>query len=99
MTYFNFLQPHEKDFLYSLQKELDFTLQNEFKSDFDEIKSALKNKFALLKDSENITELGIILAQIKKAKEIQEYLQNIRNQMLVEKNKYVSDVEKEFANW
>jgi hypothetical protein len=99
MTYFNFLQPHEKDFLYSLQKELEFTLQNEFKSDFDEIKSALKNKFALLKDSENITELGIILAQIKKAKEIQEYLQNIRNQILMERERFNSSVEKEFANW
>ena len=59
----------------------------------------MKDKFGPLKDSENLSELGITLAQIKKAKEIQEYLQNIQDQMLVERNKYVSDVEKEFANW
>lgn len=99
MTYFNLLQPQEKDFLNSLQRELGFTLQNDFKSDFAVIKAVLKDKFGPLKDSENLSGLGITLAQIKKAKEIQEYLQNIQDQMLAERNKYVSDVEKEFANW
>lgn len=99
MTYFNLLQPQEKDFIDSLQKELGFTLQNEFKPDFAVMKSALKDKFGPLKDSENVTELGITLSQIKKVKEIQEYLQNIQDQMLADRNKYVSDVEKEFANW
>ena len=35
------------------------------------IKSALKDKFGPLKNSEDTTNLGIVLAQVKKAKEIQ----------------------------
>lgn len=99
MKYFNLLQSQEKDFINSLQKELGFTLLNEFKSDFAVIKSALKDKFGPLKDSENVNELGITLSQIKKVKEIQEHLQNMQDQLLTERNKYVSDVEKEVANW
>jgi hypothetical protein len=99
MTYFNLLQPQEKDFIDSLQKELGFTLQNEFKPDFAVMKSALKDKFGPLKDSENVTELGITLSQIKKAKEIQSYLQEIEDNMINERNAYVQNIEQEIANW
>lgn len=99
MKYFNSLQPQEKEFINSLQKELGFTLQNEFKSDFAVMKAALKDKFGPLKDSENNQELGIILAQIRKLKEIQGYLQDIQDQIFFERDQYVSDIEKEFANW
>ena len=99
MKYFNLLQQQEKDFINSLQSELGFTLENEFQKDFAVIKSALKDKFGPLKDSENTVELGITLAQIKKAKEIQSYLQEIENNMFDERNQYVQDIEKEFANW
>lgn len=99
MNYFNLLQPQEKDFIDSLQKELGFTLQNEFKPDFAVMKSALKDKFGPLKDSENVTELGITLSQIKKVKEIQFFLQEIENQIIFDKNEYVQDIEQEFANW
>ena len=99
MKYFNLLQSQEKDFIDALQKELGFNLQNEFRSDFAVIKSALRDKFGALKDSENVTELGITLAQIKNAKSIQDYLQGVEDDMLAQRNQFVQDVEKEFANW
>lgn len=99
MKYFNLLQSQEKDFINSLQSELGFTLENEFQKDFAVIKSALKDKFGPLKDSENTVELGITLAQIKKAKEIQSCLQEIEDDMINERDAYVQDIEKEFANW
>jgi DNA-binding transcriptional MerR regulator len=99
MKYFNLLQTQEKDFINSLQSELGFTLENEFQKDFAVMKSALKDKFSPLKDSENTVELGITLAQIKKAKEIQSYLQQVEDNMIDERNAYVQDIEKEFANW
>jgi hypothetical protein len=99
MKYFNLLQPQEKDFINSLQSELGFTLENEFQKDFAVMKSALKDKFGPLKDSENTVELGTTLAQIKKAKEIQSYLQEIEDNMIYERDAYVQDIEKEFANW
>lgn len=99
MKYFNLLQTQEKDFINSLQSELGFTLENELQKDFAVMKSALKDKFGPLKDSENTVELGITLAQIKKAKEIQSFLQEIENNMINERDAYVQDIEKEFANW
>jgi hypothetical protein len=99
MKYFNLLQPQERDFINSLQSELGFTLENEFQKDFAVMKSALKDKFGPLKDSENTVELGITLAQIKKVKEIQSFLQEIENNMFDERNQYAQDIEKEFANW
>ena len=99
MKYFNLLQTQEKDFINSLQSELGFTLENEFQKDFAVIKSALKDKFGPLKDSENTVELGITLAQIKKAKEIQSHLQEVEDNMIDERDAYVQDIEKEFANW
>lgn len=99
MKYFNLLQPQEKDFINSLQSELGFTLENEFQKDFAVIKSALKDKFGPLKNSEDVTNLGIVLSQVKKAKEIQTYLQNVEDQMLASRDEYVQDIEKEFTNW
>jgi hypothetical protein len=99
MKYFNLLQPQERDFINSLQSELGFTLENEFQKDFAVMKSALKDKFGPLKDSENTVELGITLAQIKKVKEIQSYLQDVEDNMINERDAYVQDIEKEFANW
>lgn len=99
MKYFNLLQPQEKDFINFLQSELGFTLKNEFQKDFAVMKSALKDKFGPLKNSEDVTNLGIILSQVKKAKEIQTYLQNAEDQMLASRDGYVQDIEKEFANW
>jgi len=99
MKYFNLLQPQEKDFINSLQSELGFTLENEFQKDFAAIKSALKDKFNPLKNSEDTTNLGIVLAQVKKAKEIQEYLQNAEDQLLQNRDEYVQNIEQEFANW
>ena len=71
MKYFNLIQPQEKDFINSLQSELGFTLENEFQKDFAVIKSALQDKFGPLKNSEDVINLGIVLSQVKKAKEIQ----------------------------
>ena len=99
MTYFNLLKPQTKEFIDALQKELDVILQNDFHSDFDVIKSALKYKFGSLKDSENVTELDIILSQIKKLKEIQFDLQELENEMLNKKNNIVQNIEKELSNW
>lgn len=99
MNYFNLLQQQERDFLNALQKELDFTLQNDFHPDFAVMKSALKDKFGPLKDSENVQGLGITLSQVKKLKEIQTSLQEFENNMLEQRNEYVQDIEKEFANW
>lgn len=99
MNYFNLLQSQEKEFINSLQKELELTLENNFKSDFAVIKSALKDKFGALKDSENVTGLGITLSQIKKVKEIQSHLQNVEDNMFEQRDLYVQDIEKEFANW
>lgn len=99
MTYFNLLQPQEKDFFTSLQKELDFTLQNDFRADFAGMKSILIDKFGPLKDSENVAELGTILSQIRKVKEIQYYLQEIEDNMFNQRNQFVQDIEKELTNW
>lgn len=99
MNYFNLLQPQEKDFLNALQKELDFTLQNEFRSDFAVMKSALRDKFGHLKDSENVSELGITLSQIKNVKSIQSYLQDIEDNMFEQRDQHVQDIEKEITSW
>lgn len=99
MKYYNYLQQPEKDFLDYLTKELQISLQNDFRSDFASIKNALKDVFGPLRESMDTTNLGILLSQIKKSKEIYQYLLNIESDIIHSRDEYVKDIDAEFINW